>query len=835
MTSNNNTQQQQNYRLVAEQLTSKVEIDSLPFNRWDDLETSVEFLGQDRAKRALTFGLEAKRLGYNLFVMGNSGTGRISMVMRYLESKAQMLPSQPDWIYVNNFSESREPWAIQLPTGYGKNLVKDCESMVGRLLVTIPAAFENPSYLRQKKAIEKTFNQKFDRAIEQLEQEANNKSFALYQDAANITFSPIIDGKAVDDITFAGLPGDKRDEINNLLVALEDKLNEALLEMPQWKRDSYDALQELNAKTIESAASVVISELEEKYRGLTGTQLYFKELRKHLVKVILENFQLLESPELKNDNHLKELLQHSFVPNLLVTNNPALGAPVVYEPHPEFANLFGRIEYWSEGGVVATSYQHIRAGALHRANGGYLVLEAERIFDDPYIWRQLKQTLQTQELKLEPPTVEGQSAVTIGLSPHGVPLDLKIILVGSREYYYLLQDNDPEFLELFRVLVDFDESIEFSNDNVLQLAKLIKTHSESEGFAAVTIDGFVEILRYSARLCGHQHELSTRFGEVFELIGEADVIRLQQAADIIEQAHIIEALNEREFRHARIYHEMQKDLIQGQIIINTDGAEVGSINGLTVWEIGSTDFGTPARITATVFPGSKGIVDIERESELGLSIHSKGVLILSGFLANRYAREFTLTLSANIVMEQSYGLIDGDSAALAELCALISAITNQPINQSLAITGSINQFGEVQAIGGVNEKIEGFFGLCKARGLTGQQGVIIPKANLNHLVLKQEVIDAVDAKSFNIYAVENVEQAFSLLCLPSDMTMDQFNKLITEKLKELHDLTESAGDDDEDESEEEARKLEHAKQVEEENKEQIDQGAIHNAHSIDET
>ncbi|NVK88842.1 MAG: AAA family ATPase [Gammaproteobacteria bacterium] len=785
--------------LSAHQLTTAIDESELPFKSLAELDANVDFLGQTRAKHALAFGLEAKRRGYNLFVMGDSGTGRISMVMRHIEAKAQLQKAQPDWIYVNNFDESREPWVVQLPTSFGKKLVSDCQKMVGRLLVTIPAAFENPSYQRKKQAIDKRFNSRFEYAIEQVEKEANQQGFALYQDASNISFSPIIDGKPVDDITFTSLPLEQRDQINQAIDLLEDKLTEALLEMPQWKRESYEALQELNSQTIQAASAPVVAELQDKYRGLTGTQIYFKEMLGHLVKIMLENFNLIESPELKNDQGLRELLQQTFVPNLLVSNNPALGAPVVYEAHPTFSNLFGRVEYVNEGGAITTSYQGIRSGAIHRANGGYLVLEAEKIFEDPYIWGQLKQALLTQELKFEPPMMEGQTAVTIGLSPHGVPLDVKIILVGSRQYYYLLQENDPEFSELFRVLVDFDEHLEKSVDSLVHMAQLVHTHGESEGFAEVSLNGFIELVKFSCRLSGHQFQLSTRFGEVFELLGEADVLRFEQDAPKITEQHILEALNQREFRHSRIRSEMLQEVLEGQIIIHTDGDIIGSINGLTVWEIGSTDFGTPARITATVFPGNKGIVDIERESELGLSIHSKGVLILSGYLANRFAREFTLTLSANIVMEQSYGLIDGDSASLAELCALISAITEKPITQSLAVTGSINQFGEVQAIGGVNEKIEGFFELCKARGLTGKQGVVVPLANQKHLMLKQEVINAVEAGQFHVYTVSNVDQALQILLGLSAAELSELHQSLTDRLKSLHDICEDVEENDEEE------------------------------------
>lgn len=772
--------------LTINQLSVTIGPDELPFSSLDDIEASDEFLGQQRAKKALAFGLRSKRAGYNLFVMGNSGSGRLSMVMRDLKTKALLQNSPTDWIYVNNFEDVREPWAIEMPTGQGKKLVDDCQNMVNHLSVTIPAAFENPDYQRKKTAIDKFFKQKIDSAVNLLEKEANQKSVALYQEGNNISFSPIIDGQAVDDIKFASLAQQERDEINQTIDALQEKLSEALLATPQWSRESYDALQQLDSTTIYNAIVPLVDELKNKYQGLIGAQIYFKAVRKNLVKLILEHFNFSESSELKNDHELRELLQQSFVPNLFVTNTSSPGAPVVFEAHPTYTNLFGRVEYRGDSGGVSTSFQHIHGGALHRANGGYLVVEVEKLFEEAYVWGQLKQALQTQELKFEPPVADGQTVVTLGLNPHALPLKLKIILVGSRESYYLLQKQDPEFSELFRVLVDFDEKFKRTDESILRMAQLVKSISLAENFAQITRQGFVELVNFSARLSGHQQRLSARFGELFELLGEADIIRELQADQKIDGCHLIEAQNQREYRHSRIRNNMLEEVIQNQIIINTSGATIGSVNGLTIWQIGSTEFGTPARITATVFPGKKGIVDIERESELGLSLHSKGVLILSGYLANQYAPDFPLTFSANIVMEQSYGLIDGDSASLAELCALISAITKKPINQSFAITGSINQFGEVQAIGGVNEKIEGFFGLCKARGLTGQQGVIIPKANLPHLMLKKEVIDSVSEKLFNIYQVDNVEQAIELLCLPKGKTMSSFQKDITENLAQLY-------------------------------------------------
>jgi len=774
------------FPLNVEQLTAKISVNDLPFSSISELDSSTEFLGQERAKNALAFGLESKRAGYNLFVMGSCGTGRISMVMRSLQTKAHLQNSPSDWVYINNFEEPREPWIIEMPNGLGKQLVSDCQIFVNHLLATIPAVFENPDYQRKKTAVDKYFKRKIESAIALLEKEAAQKNITLYQEESNISFSPTLDGEIVDEVKFANLSQSKRDELNKAIDELEEKLSEALLGVPQWSRESYDALQELDTETINKAIQPLIEELENKYPGLIGAQFYFKAVKKHIVKLILEHFNLLEQSDFKSKNELRELLQQTFVPSLFVSNSLSPGAPVVYEANPTYTNLFGQIEYRNDGGAITTNFQQIRSGSLHRANGGYLIVEVEKLFKEPYIWGQLKQALQTRELKFEVPKVDGQALVTVGLTPHAMQLKLKIILVGNRESYYLLKEQDNEFSELFRVLVDFDEHLDRTDEHLIHLAQLVKSISISENFAEISQQGFVELVRISARFCGHQNKLSSRFGELFEMLGEADILRGIQGAEKIDSCHLLEAQSQREYRHSRIRNGMLENVLEGQIIINTNGRKVGSVNGLTVWQVGSTEFSTPARITATVFPGRKGIVDIERESELGLSLHSKGVLILSGYLANQYARDFPLTLSANIVMEQSYGLIDGDSASLAELCALISAITETPVRESFATTGSINQFGEVQAIGSVNEKIEGFFMLCKARGLSGEQGVIIPEANLPHLMLKKEVLDSVEKKLFSIYAVSNVEQALELLCLPEGEDMQMYQKRIIGKLKQLY-------------------------------------------------
>ncbi|WP_449356796.1 Lon protease family protein [Alishewanella longhuensis] len=438
------------------------------------------------------------------------------------------------------------------------------------------------------------------------------------------------------------------------------------------------------------------------------------------------------------------------------------GAPIIFEANPSYGNLFGRVEYNSASGSLFTNYRMIRPGALHKANGGYLILDADRLLSQPAVWDALKLALKAGEVVIDTLSEHAVTNSTI-ITPKAIPLNVKVVLLGSRDLYYLVQDFDDEFNELFRVLADFENYLPFSSQTVSDMTLQIQLQMREMHFEQLSECGLKQLLLFSFRQAEHQRKLSARFADVLELVREACYFARQQQATELTAVHVKQALAGKQYRTGRISEGFLEDIQEGQILIDTDGLAVGKINGLTVLEIGDTAFGTPARISATVFAGSSGVVDIEREVELGKAIHSKGVLLLTGYLGAKYAREFPLTLSANIAMEQSYGHIDGDSASLAEVCALVSAITDIPIKQSLAVTGSINQHGQVQAIGGVNEKIEGYFRLCQSRGLTGEQGVVIPASNQLNLVLQDDVVAAVAAGQFHIYIVRNVDEALELL------------------------------------------------------------------------
>ena len=720
------------------------------------------FIGQDRAKSALAFAIGMDMPGYNLYVAGEPALGRFTLVQEVLQLAASEKATPQEWCYLNNFDDERVPNTLRLLPGEGKILVKKIEALIDELLDTFPAAFDNPGYQRKKKAIAREFDDKYEQAIELVEKKALEKNVVLYEENGAVSFSPIIDGKPLDDQEFSKLTEEQRQYFYGLVSELETVLNEQLLELPQWKRELSESLRTLRKETIEQAIKPLLKQLEHDYAAELGVQRYIREMRSHLVKAVLELMPDESDNEKQEENDNREIFIEEFVPNVLVHYESMSGAPIIFEPNPSYGNLFGRVEYNSAGGSLYTNYRMIRPGALHRANGGYLILDADRLLTHPALWDALKLALKSGELLIDTLSEHAVTNSTI-ITPKAIPLNVKVVLLGSRDLYYLIQDVDDEFNELFRVLADFEHYLPYNAQTVSYMAMQVREQMRLLNIDQLTAAGFKQLLLFSFRQAEHQRKLSARFADVLELVREACFYASQQLQNSLDAEHVKQALKGKQHRTGRISESFLEDIQEGQILIDTDGMAVGKINGLTVLEIGDTAFGTPARISATVFAGSSGVVDIEREVELGKAIHSKGVLLLTGYLGAKYAREFPLTLSANIAMEQSYGHIDGDSASLAEVCALLSAITDIPIRQSLAVTGSINQHGQVQAIGGVNEKIEGYFRLCQSRGLTGEQGVIIPASNQLNLVLNDEVVSAVKQHKFHIYVVKTVDDALELL------------------------------------------------------------------------
>lgn len=748
--------------LSPEALYRTCDTDLLPFKTTETLEPFSGFFGQERAIEAMEFGVGMQRPGYNLFVMGNPHTGRFSFATVSLRNVAKKQRKPQDWCYLNNLSDNRYPSILKLPAGKAARFRRDMDRLFDNILSELPAAFESPGYQRLKSRIERDFNRRYDTAVEKVERQGREYSIAVYREAGQIGFTPVANGQAMDEAQFSALPEEERDAFQRNISELEDLLNDSLTELPKWRRESAEQMRELEHDTARQAVSGPIQALKEQYSNLSGVPEYLLHVEKDLIKNGSE--LVAESPvEVRTDATRRAWLEENYGVNLLVDNEKTKGAPVVFEAHPSYDNLFGRIEYTSEMGAMVTNYQLIRPGALHRANGGYLVIEAEKLLEQPFVYGALKRALKSHEIRIENPVSEYTGVNTITLNPEPVPLGVKIVLIGGRDTYYLLQELDHDFEKMFRVVVDFDEDVERNPKSIRQYARLMKTLASEERLAHLTRDGVARLVEHSSRLAEDQELLSAHIGELVDLLCEADYRRKEKGDDLINALHVEHALASKERRTGRLAQKILDAIMNETVLIDTDGEAIGKSNGLTVLQVGDVSFGTPARITATVNPGNRGIVDIEREVTLGQPIHSKGVLILQGYLGHKYARDFPLTLSASIAMEQSYGYIDGDSASLAEICTLISALTHIPIRQQYALTGSINQYGEVQAIGGVNEKIEGFFRLCKTRGLTGKQGVIIPKANVRNLMLKREVVAAVEAGQFHVHSVATVDECLEIL------------------------------------------------------------------------
>lgn len=789
-------------KLPLESLKLNVDLAGFEFPTAPKLPETI--LGQSRAQSALEFGIAMSNPGYNIFVMGEPGLGRLSMITNHLHTQAKTLPAPPSYAYVDNFGNPREPMAVELPAEHGQSLSKDIEKLIDNLLATFPAAFESPTYQQKKSAIERHFNQYYNNAIDLVDKKAQALDIALFRENESISFAPIRDNKALNEDQFTQLPLTEREVFHKHVEELEEYLSDVLLELPQWRRAMVEKIKQLDNDTIDLAIEPLFAELNDSYQNIDDVITFLAEIKKSLSNTIADYLMPSRTPEPQDNTSKRLLLTELYAPNILVDNKQECGAPVIYEPHPIYQNLFGRIEYVSDQGTLVTNYRRICAGSLHKANGGYLILDAEKLLNYPFVWEGLKRALQSGRIEIESPYSD-LGINTITLKPEVIPLNVKVILVGSRDIYYLLEELDDEFNEMFKILADFDNYIPRNNESMQRFILLMIKQAADSGAKPLTRTAIECLIEHSCRLAENQHHFSARIKDSLEIIAEANLFCRPDDQPVCDRSHIEQALAAREHRNGRLPENILEEMLVGTILIDTDGDAIGKVNGLTVMEVGGSSFGAPVRITASVYPGSRGIVDVEREVELGQAIHSKGVMILTGYLGHTYAQLFPLAISASIAIEQSYGYIDGDSASLAELCCLISALTRIPIKQTFAVTGSINQYGEVQAVGGVNEKIEGFFRLCQARGLNGQHAAIIPAANKRNLMLKQEVIDAVAKGLFAVYAVSSVDETLELLTgqaagvLDSEglYPEDSINFKAISRLKEISDMATDEDDKEE--------------------------------------
>ncbi len=780
--------------LAPNELYRSCDFAAFDFETTDDLPDLDGFAGQERALNALRFGTGVRRDGFNIFVLAPQGAGRRDLVLSFLSERAGAEPVPPDWCYVNNFEHPNKPRLLQLPTGLGTTFKDDLDKLVRELHTAIPAVFESDEYRARIQEMQQDLQHRQEDAIEAVQQEAEKDNVVLIATQGGFTLAPRRDGEVLDPQAFRALPEDERKQIEQVVERLQERLQEVLLQFPRWRQEAQEAVHSYNQEMILLAVGQLMRELRHKYAEFQPAHEHLEAIQSDLARNV---DAFLGRPV--SDMGPEQVLARYRV-NLLVDHNGNHGAPVVFEDFPTVPRLMGRTEHYVQQGTLVTDVSLIRAGCLHRANGGYLVLDANKLLMQPMAWETLKRALIAGEVRVESLEQMYGFINTISLEPEPVPLSVKVVLIGDRTLYYLLSAYDPEFAALFKVQADFADEMPRTAESQQVYARLIATLARRHQVRPLDRSAVARVIEHASRLADDRERLTTQVRDVADLLVEADYWAGEEGSDIVRCADVQHAIDERVHRASRVQRNVD-DAIQRHIIrIATDGKAVGQVNGLSVIDLGNHAFGRPARITATARPGDGQVLDIEREVDLGGAIHSKAVLIISHFLGARYARRRPLAMAASIAFEQSYGQVEGDSASVAETCALLSAVSGVPLSQALAVTGSMSQHGEVQAVGGINEKIEGFFDVCKQRGLVEGQGVLIPRANVTHLMLNEEVRQAVEEGRFRIYPLEHFDEAIELLTgMPAGRPDEQgvypegsFNRRVQDSLEQFAALAREA-------------------------------------------
>ncbi|MDA0367737.1 MAG: ATP-binding protein [Proteobacteria bacterium] len=793
--------------LPADKLRLRCDLSSLTFETTADLKSDEDVLGQDRAFEAIEFGIGIDHRGYNIFVLGPTGAGRHRYVRRIVDAKAASEPKPSDWCYIHNFDEPRRPKALELPTGMGRGLRQDITQLIEDLRAGIPAVFESDEYRNRRHAIDQEFRDHQESMFETIQKKASEKNIALIRTPTGLALAPVRDEEVIEPQAFQKLPEEERKRIESDIEELQRELQQRLQEVPRWDKDRREKVRELNRETTRSAVTHQIMALRAKYMEFGKVVAYLDAVEKDIIdnsaRLFLEGEQeapaALPMAMVQHDGEgprRPELQFRRYEVNLFVDNSSdgnGAGAPVYHEDHPTLPNLIGRAEHQAELGALLTDFTLLRAGALHKANGGYLMLDAGKVLMQPYAWEELKRTLFAREIKIETPFQSYISTIT--LEPEPIPLGVKVVLIGDRRLYYMLAAADPEFDELFKIAADFEDDLERTDATVEKYAGMIAAIAEKVEVRPLDRSAVAHVIEHSSREAGDNQKLSARVGTVTDLLHESSHLAGLADRSVVSAADVQGAIDLRIRRADRIRTRSLEQIERGTILIDTKGSRVGTINGLSVLQIGGFAFGRPTRITARVRMGRGEFVDIEREVDLGGPTHSKGVLILSSYLGAHYAIDRPLSLRASLVFEQSYGGVDGDSASSTELYAILSALSGAPIRQGLAVTGSVNQYGEVQAIGGVNEKIEGFFDVCAKDGFTGDQGVLIPHSNVGHLMLRQDIVDAAAAGKFAIYPIATIDQGIEVLTgvaagdrdSAGDFPDASINRLVEDRLMALAD------------------------------------------------
>ena len=760
-------------KLKSEQLYTKCDPKGFDFSTTAELEERLSALGQDRALSAVELGINIKSKGYNLFCLGPEGTGKTSLVKRVLREEAKNRPTPDDWAYVYNFEEPHKPVAISFPAGTAVEFAKDVDKLIEELSSSIPTILESDEYKAGLSIIREKYKQKKEEYIKILQKKAKGKSVSLLHMPVGLVVAPVKNGEVLSPEAFDELPEEEKKSLIDDLNAMQAEIEDSAQDLPQWEDKQRKETNILREKFIKNSVKNPVDALRNRYKGHKPANEFLKNVQKYIIDNVDEFMPAQENncgeggedalaALFSKMNKPEEDKFAKFKVNVVVKNEPGSGAPIIHLDHPTQGNLVGRVERVQQYGALLTDFTLIKAGALHQANGGFLLIDARKLLLQPFAWDSLKRAIASKQIKIEAPSDE-TSFTTISLDPEPIPLDVKVIMTGDAELYEVLSERDPDFGDFFKVEADFGVLMDRTHENEIEYAKLIGSLSKKKHLRSLNRQAVAKVIEYSSRLAEDSRKLTAHIASIGDLLREADYWARKSKSNQIGKNHIEQAIDAQIYRSDRIKQAMLEQIDEGTILMDVEGERVGQINGLVVYNFSRNSFGKPARITTQVRIGKGDFLDIEREIELSGPIHTKGVLILQSLIANRFAKYSPLSLSASIVFEQSYGGVDGDSASSTEYYCLISALTSIPIKQSIAVTGSINQFGEIQPIGGVNEKIEGFFDVCKHRGLTGSQGVIIPRTNVKDLMLREDILNAVDEGVFAIYAIDHVDDGIEIL------------------------------------------------------------------------
>lgn len=766
--------------LSYEELRVKCPLNVFDFRTTEDIEPlSKGIIGQDRVAKAAHFGLRVKSPGYNLFFVGITGTGRTTYAKKIAQEIALTEPVPSDWCYVYNFKNPSRPIALSFPAGKGREFKKDIEELLDELKARIPKAFEGEEFEARKRLVFKELQEQVNELMEALNREAELLGFALKRTPTGFINVPLVDGREMTQEEFNALPLEKKKELEARSLELHERTMQIMREVQRLEKGARERIKRLEKELCIFVIGGLFKDLKEKYVDLPKVVAFLEDMMEDVVEHLHDFLITAEEGE----PHKKAPPSFDkYRVNLLVDNSRLEGAPVVFESNPTYYNLVGKLEYEQRMGFLVTDFTKIKAGAIHRANGGYLILNVIDVLRNFGSWDALKRVLKTGEIRVENIAEHVGLIPVSGLVPEPIPVKVKVLLIGSPWIYHLLSLFDEDFKKLFKIKVDFDVEMERNENNIKEVCRFISSYCREEGLLHCDKTALAALIDYSSELAEDQRKLSTRFSDIITVLIEADAWARMDGSNYIEDKHVKKAIEEKIYRENRYEEKLKEMFARDQIIIEAEGEKVGQINGLAILNVGDYSFGKPSRITATVHLGQRGVINIERESRMSGKIHDKGVMILSNYMASRYAKDFPLTLSASICFEQLYEGIEGDSASAAELYALLSAISGIPLRQDIAITGSVDQKGNIQPIGGVNKKIAGFFDFCRIKGLTGRQGVIIPYRNKENLMLREDIVEAVKEGKFHIYAIRTIDEGIEIL---TGLNPQRFHEEVEKKLREM--------------------------------------------------